>query len=145
MAEQSSHYYSITAASNDLSLPKHVIRFWESKFSVIKPMRSKSGRRYYRPNDMALLQAIKFLTHEQGYSIKGLNKLIKDYSPQQVIDLADEFRHNGTHLPDSLYIEPSEQPIANNDTDTTPLIGNAEITAIIDYIDQILALDAQHG
>lgn len=140
MADQLSHYYSITAASDFLDLSKNVIRFWEKQFSMIKPMRNNTGRRYYRAVDIELLKAIKYLVYEQGYSIKGLNKLIKDYSIEQVIDLADEFRHNAMQVPDSLQIEKPMIAI-----DNAPTANNINAQAIISYIDQVLALDEQYG
>lgn len=68
---------SIGAAAEEIGVPTHVIRFWESKFPQIKPEIGKGSRRYYFDKDLAILNKIKSLLHEEGYSIAGLQKLLK--------------------------------------------------------------------
>ena len=63
--------------AEELGLPQHVLRFWESKFPQIRPLKRGGGRRYYRPEDIALLRAIQGLLYESGYTIKGVQKLIR--------------------------------------------------------------------
>lgn len=67
-------FKTISEASQILDVPQHVLRFWESKFSQIKPIKSRGGRRYYRPEDMKILSTIKHLLYKQGYTIKGAKK-----------------------------------------------------------------------
>jgi len=71
-------FRTISEVAAELELPQHVLRFWESKFSQIKPMKRGGGRRYYRPEDLELLRSIRTLLYEDGYTIKGVQKLLKD-------------------------------------------------------------------
>ena len=73
-----SAFRTISEVAAELELPQHVLRFWESKFSQIKPMKRGGGRRYYRPEDLDLLRSIRTLLYEDGYTIKGVQKLLKD-------------------------------------------------------------------
>ena len=68
-------FRTISEVSKALQVPTHVLRFWESKFSSIKPLKRGGGRRYYRPEDLDLLRQIKSLLYDDGYTIKGVQKL----------------------------------------------------------------------
>ncbi len=70
-------FRTISEVATELGLPQHVLRFWETKFSQVRPLKRGGGRRYYRPEDVDLLQKIQFLLYEQGYTIKGVQKLLK--------------------------------------------------------------------
>lgn len=70
---------TISEASELLDIPQHVLRFWETKFVQIKPLKRNGGRRFYRPQDLDVLQQIKHLLYSQGYTIKGAQKAIADY------------------------------------------------------------------
>lgn len=69
-------YRTISEVATDLNLPQHVLRFWESKFKQISPMKRGGGRRYYRPQDIDLIKRIHYLLYTQGYTIKGVQKLL---------------------------------------------------------------------
>lgn len=69
---------TISEVGKSLDLKAHVLRFWEGKFTEIQPVKRANGRRYYRPDDVALIAGIKHLLHDQGMTIKGVQKLIKD-------------------------------------------------------------------
>ena len=71
-------FRTISEVGEDMDLPQHVLRFWETRFPQIKPLKRGGGRRYYRPDDVALLRAIKQLLYGQGYTIKGVQKLLKE-------------------------------------------------------------------
>ena len=71
-------FRTISEVAIELELPTHVLRFWETKFSQIKPLKRGGGRRYYRPEDIAILRQIKILLYEDGYTIRGVRKLIRD-------------------------------------------------------------------
>ena len=71
-------FRTISEVAGGLDIPQHVLRFWESKFSQIKPLKRGGGRRYYRPDDIALLQRIKALLYDDGYTIKGVQKLLRE-------------------------------------------------------------------
>ena len=71
-------FRTISEVADELDLPQHVLRFWETRFSQIKPMKRGGGRRYYRPNDVDMLRGIKHLLYEEGYTIKGVQKLLRE-------------------------------------------------------------------
>ncbi len=73
-------FRTISEAARELDLPQHVLRFWETKFPQIKPMKRAGGRRFYRPEDVELLTRIKMLLHTEGYTIKGVQKLLRQNS-----------------------------------------------------------------
>jgi DNA-binding transcriptional MerR regulator len=71
-------FRTISEVADDLELPQHVLRFWETRFPQIKPMKRGGGRRYYRPDDVELLKGIRHLLYDHGYTIKGVQKLLKN-------------------------------------------------------------------
>ena len=71
-------FRTISEVATELSVPSHVLRFWETKFTQIRPMKRGGGRRYYRPEDIVLLQQIRSLLYDDGYTIKGVQKLLRD-------------------------------------------------------------------
>ena len=80
-----SAFRSIAEVTEDLGIAPHVLRFWETKFSQIKPMKTKSSRRYYRPDDVELLSLIKELLYERRYTIEGVQKLFKNRSLKDIL------------------------------------------------------------
>ena len=83
-------FRTISEVSKDLSLPQHVLRFWETKFVQIKPIKRGGGRRYYRPEDVRLLKGIKSLLYNDGYTIRGVQKVIKENGTKKLINLETE-------------------------------------------------------
>lgn len=81
-------FRTISEVSDALDTPAHVLRFWESKFSQIKPVKRAGGRRYYRPDDINLLSGIKTVLHEQGMTIKGAQKLLREKGVKHVAAIA---------------------------------------------------------
>ncbi|RDJ23523.1 MerR family transcriptional regulator [Bosea caraganae] len=77
-------FRTISEVADDLDIPQHVLRFWETRFSQIKPLKRGGGRRYYRPDDVALLKGIRRLLYGEGYTIKGLQRILKDQGPRHV-------------------------------------------------------------
>jgi DNA-binding transcriptional MerR regulator len=75
-------YRTIREVADSLDLPQHVLRFWETRFPQIKPLKRAGGRRYYRPDDIDRLRLIKRLLYEEGYTIKGVQKLFKEQGVQ---------------------------------------------------------------
>ncbi|MDJ0683341.1 MAG: MerR family transcriptional regulator [Alphaproteobacteria bacterium] len=71
-------FRTISEVSDDLGVQQHVLRFWETKFSQVKPMKRAGGRRYYRPEDLKLLARIRDLLYAEGYTIRGVQKLLKE-------------------------------------------------------------------
>ena len=80
-----SAFRSIAEVTEDLGIAPHVLRFWETKFSQIKPLKTKSSRRYYRPDDVELLALIKELLYERRYTIEGVQKLFKNRSLKDIL------------------------------------------------------------
>jgi DNA-binding transcriptional MerR regulator len=71
-------FRTISEVADDLDLPQHVLRFWETRFQQIKPMKRGGGRRYYRPDDIDLLRGIRHLLYSEGYTIRGAQRILKD-------------------------------------------------------------------
>ncbi len=103
-----SAFRSIAEVTEDLGIAPHVLRFWETKFSQIKPMKTKSSRRYYRPDDVELLSLIKELLYERRYTIEGVQKLFKNRSLKDIL---------GTEIQKDFFEEEEEK--AENELKTT--------------------------
>ena len=82
-------FRTISEAADELDLPQHVLRFWETRFSTIKPLKRGGGRRYYRPEDVLLLKGIRHLLYDQGFTIKGVQKILKDQGARQVAGIGN--------------------------------------------------------
>jgi DNA-binding transcriptional MerR regulator len=78
-------FRTISEVAEDLDLPQHVLRFWETRFREIKPLKRGGGRRYYRPDDIELLRGIKHLLYDEGYTIRGLQRILKEQGTRFVI------------------------------------------------------------
>ena len=78
MTKSADAFRTISEVADELELQKHVLRFWEVKFPQIKPMKRGGGRRYYRPSDLELLRGIRHLLHSEGYTIKGVQRIIRE-------------------------------------------------------------------
>ena len=89
-------FRTISEASEILSLPSHVLRFWESKFKQIKPLKRAGGRRFYRPNDILFIFGIKKLLHIDGLTISGVKRLIKENGINDIIKIGNAL--NGNNL-----------------------------------------------
>lgn len=79
-------FRTISEVADELNVPKHVLRFWEGKFAQLKPMKRGGGRRYYRPEDVALLRGIRFLLYNDGYTIRGVQKILREHGPRYVME-----------------------------------------------------------
>lgn len=77
-------FRTISEVAEDLDVPQHVLRFWETRFSPIRPLKRGGGRRYYRPDDVELLRGIRHLLYGQGYTIKGVQRILKENGPRFV-------------------------------------------------------------
>jgi len=82
-------FRTISEVADDLDIPQHVLRFWETRFSQIKPMKRSGGRRYYRPDDVDLLKGIRRLLYGEGYTIRGVQRILKEHGIGSVQRLAD--------------------------------------------------------
>ncbi|MGP2492219.1 MerR family transcriptional regulator [Mesorhizobium sp. PUT5] len=82
-------FRTISEVAEDLDLPQHVLRFWETRFTQIKPMKRGGGRRYYRPQDVELIKGIRHMLYDQGYTIKGVQKLLRENGNQFLIAIGN--------------------------------------------------------
>ncbi|MBS0269359.1 MAG: MerR family transcriptional regulator [Proteobacteria bacterium] len=84
MNKSAEAFRTIGEVADELQIPKHVLRFWEGRFPQIRPMKRGGGRRYYRPEDMELLRGIRALLHAEGYTIRGVQKILREHGVEQV-------------------------------------------------------------
>lgn len=85
MDKSADAFRTISEAAEELDLPQHVLRFWETRFNQIKPLKRGGGRRYYRPEDVQLLSGIRHLLYDHGYTIKGVQRILKEKGVKVVI------------------------------------------------------------
>jgi len=86
MAKGPEAFRTISEAADEIGVPQHVLRFWESKFSFIRPMKRAGGRRFYRPQDISVLSGVRRLLHDEGYTIKGVQKLHREEGVKRLLD-----------------------------------------------------------
>jgi DNA-binding transcriptional MerR regulator len=84
MSKTAEAFRTISEVADELGVPKHVLRFWEGRFPQVKPMKRGGGRRYYRPEDLALLRGICHLLHAENYQIKGVQKILREQGVDHV-------------------------------------------------------------
>ena len=82
-------FRTISEVADELDIPQHVLRFWETRFAQIKPMKRSGGRRYYRPDDVDLLKGIRRLLYGEGYTIRGVQRILKEHGVKAVQGLSD--------------------------------------------------------
>jgi len=105
-------FRTISEVADDLHIPQHVLRFWETKFSQVKPLKRGGGRRYYRPDDITLLRRISHLLYTQGYTIKGVQRLLREGGGRLADDipppLVDEHDADGDREPEEFQLAEQE-------------------------------------
>lgn len=89
MAKGPEAFRTISEAADELHVPQHVLRFWETKFTFIKPMKRAGGRRFYRPADIAVLRGVRHLLHDEGYTIKGVQKLHREHGLKHLVSAGE--------------------------------------------------------
>jgi len=96
-------FRTISEVAEDLDLPQHVLRFWETRFTQIKPMKRGGGRRYYRPDDVDLLRGIRHLLYGEGYTIRGVQRILKEQGSRTVVAAGrGEYADGKTGDPDAV-------------------------------------------
>ena len=85
MAKGPEAFRTISEAADELNVPQHVLRFWETKFAFIRPMKRAGGRRFYRPADIAVLRGVRRLLHDEGYTIKGVQRLHREHGLRRLV------------------------------------------------------------
>ena len=108
-------FRTISEASSEIGVPQHVLRFWETKFAFIRPMKRAGGRRFYRPQDLDVLKGVRALLQEEGYTIKGVQRLHKEGGVRRLVAAADPAAAEGPFEapePDDAFAEAAELPTA---------------------------------
>src|SRR5579875_3024289 len=82
-------FRTISEAAQEIGVPQHVLRFWETKFSFIRPMKRAGGRRFYRRQDIEVLRGVQSLLHREGYTIKGVQRLHREQGMRRLLAVAD--------------------------------------------------------
>ena len=112
-----SAFRTISEVADELDVPQHVLRFWESKFPQVKPLKRGGGRRYYRPEDVALLRRIRDLLYSEGYTIKGVQKLLREGGAKEI---------TGALRPEIDSADDAELPLAIDDEPEFPDLNDGE-------------------
>lgn len=124
MEKSANAFRTISEAATELDVPQHVLRFWETKFKQIKPMKRGGGRRFYRPQDINLIKGIKYFLYAQGYTIKGVQKILSSkgvvytanaWREAEVVAPCDTSNIQGINLPESVAVNGAAHP-----TEPTP-------------------------
>lgn len=118
-------FRTISEVADHLDTPAHVLRFWESRFPQIRPVKRAGGRRYYRPSDVALLAGIKRLLHDDGMTIRGVQKVLRDHGVRHVQALSGEALPD---LPEPAGATPPTAPVADAETPGAEIIRFAPAT-----------------
>lgn len=103
--KSSSAFKTISEVADELDVQQHVLRFWETKFSQIRPLKRGGGRRYYRPEDMELLKKIHHLLYTEGYTIKGVQKLLREKGKASVMAESPVPQNNNEPAPEASTVE----------------------------------------
>ena len=113
-------FRTISEVADDLHVPQHVLRFWESKFPQVRPLKRGGGRRYYRPEDVMLLRRVADLLYTQGYTIKGVQRLLRDHSGSASLAAVREEAPElpvDTQVPDHSPEQPEVEPVLSPESD----------------------------
>jgi DNA-binding transcriptional MerR regulator len=86
LAKSAEAFRTISEAADELGVAQHVLRFWETRFTFVRPMKRAGGRRFYRPSDILVLAAVRRLLHQEGYTIKGVQKLYRENGLKAFVD-----------------------------------------------------------
>ena len=136
-------FRTISEVADELKVPKHVLRFWEAKFAQLKPMKRGGGRRYYRPEDVALLRGIRFLLYDDGYTIRGVQKILREQGPRFVMDQRPHLDEDDgapkleREIPDVAAEAAQSRSASHVRVDTKPLAGGSAdtLSALIDELE----------
>jgi len=136
VGKSASAYRTISEVSEELSVPQHVLRFWETKFSQVRPLKRGGGRRYYRPEDIALLRQIQKLLYEDGYTIKGVQRLLREGRGQAPVQ-------KPASNPPERQVPPAIPAVASGDSLPEPL--RAELKSLLNELRQLRAALSNAG
>jgi DNA-binding transcriptional MerR regulator len=106
-------FRTISEVSVDLDVPQHVLRFWETRFAQVRPIKRAGGRRFYRPEDVALLRGIRSLLYSDGYTIKGVQKVLRDKGWRHVAEIGRTMHTDGLTPWQALDVYPADDEAAD--------------------------------
>jgi DNA-binding transcriptional MerR regulator len=132
-------FRTISEAASELGVPQHVLRFWESKFSFIRPMKRAGGRRFYRRQDIDVLRGVRILLHDEGYTIKGVQRLHKEQGMRRVLAAANGAESSGP----ALEPEAGAQPVEMLAPEGRPLLGEGARQRLSTVLDDLEAVKAR--
>jgi DNA-binding transcriptional MerR regulator len=128
-------FRTISEAADVLGVPQHVLRFWETKFSFIRPMKRAGGRRFYRPQDLEVLKGVRVLLHDEGYTIKGVQRLHKEQGMRRLVAAA-----NGEAVPPAPALAPEAlAPLVPADASDRTLgeAARARLTSVLGDLESV--------
>jgi len=114
MSKAAEAFRTISEVAEELEVQKHVLRFWEARFPQVRPMKRGGGRRYYRPEDMELLRGIRHLLHAEGYTIKGVQKILREQGVDHVKRHGKSVGDSGRSVVASRAIQPDARALPAN-------------------------------
>lgn len=117
-------FRTISEAASELDLPQHVLRFWETRFGQIRPVKRGGGRRYYRRQDIDLLRAIKELLYDRGYTIKGVQKILKEKGVAEVVAAPGDEVHRA----------PADEPESPTHADPADITPKTELRSALNEV-----------
>ncbi|MGZ3275299.1 MAG: MerR family transcriptional regulator [Caulobacteraceae bacterium] len=119
-------FRTISEAADELGVPQHVLRFWETKFSFIRPMKRAGGRRFYRPQDLTVLRGVRALLHEDGYTLKGVQRLHKEQGIRRLLAAAEGAEGSGRLAEGAVFDEGMIDQAAEAALEAGPLDADSE-------------------
>jgi len=138
MSKSQQAFRTISEVSTELEVPAHVLRFWKTKFPQIKPMKRGGGRRYYRPEDISLLKGVRAMLHVDGYSIKGVQKALREQGVRAISERSDDVVVAATEN-----AQPDITPATANGSDAPKAISSSEREELQAVLDALVALRAE--
>ena len=135
-------FRTISEVADDLGIPQHVLRFWETRFSQIRPLKRGGGRRYYRPDDVDLLKGIRHLLYGEGYTIRGVQRILKGEGIRfvQGVGRGEETVAPLPDLAEDDRLEPSRDAVAPEPQDT-PALAPASVESLREVLGELRECD----
>jgi DNA-binding transcriptional MerR regulator len=127
-AKSAGAFRTISEVAEELDVPQHVLRFWESKFTQVRPLKRGGGRRYYRPEDVLLLRRIRQCLYQDGYTIKGVQRLLREGALKNMplVEPVPEIGEPVVQPPVERVAAPAKSPPAKQDANLPPLLAAIE-------------------
>jgi DNA-binding transcriptional MerR regulator len=130
-------FRTISEVAEDLDIPQHVLRFWETRFTQIKPLKRGGGRRYYRPDDVDLLKGIRTLLYGEGYTIRGLQRILKEEGPRYVQSVG-RGEINAAPARAEIGDEENPQGFEHEADDFTPVLKQADLEKLHEALEDLV-------